>query len=176
MIHLAGQPEGAVISKSLLAKAAEAPESFLSKILQALARGGLIRARRGVEGGFSLLPFGAQASLLDVVESIDGPIALNLCLTSNDSCPRHSECAVHEVWRRAQSAMLSVLQEAKISEMVSAPGLQRKLLSATEVHGYGKQNVSQQSSPSGLLRKPKTQARFSAASAGAARGTRKKKI
>ncbi len=58
MIHLASLPVGTVVSKTLLAKATEAPESFLSKILQMLARAGLIRAQRGVVGGFSLLPRG----------------------------------------------------------------------------------------------------------------------
>jgi Rrf2 family protein len=128
MIHLASQPDGAVVSKTVLAKATEAPESFLSKILQALARRGLIRAWRGVDGGFSLLPLGAQASLLDVVESIDGPVALNLCLTSDDACPRRPDCAVHGVWQRAQSAMLSVLREAKIAEMAPASDSESTLL------------------------------------------------
>jgi Rrf2 family protein len=120
MIHLASQPEGTFVPKSLLAKEAEAPESFLSKILQSLSRAGLIQARRGVVGGFSLLPRGTRASLLDVVESIDGPIALNVCVTSGASCHRHAQCVAHGVWLRAQSAMLSVLREAKISEMSSA--------------------------------------------------------
>ena len=121
MIHLASQPEGAVVSKTLLAQAAEAPESFLSKILQTLARAGLIQARRGVAGGFSLLARGAQASLLDVVECIDGPVALNVCVTSGTSCHRQAECAAHQVWLRAQSAMLSVLRQAKIADMIPAP-------------------------------------------------------
>ena len=119
MIHLASQPDGRVVSKTLLAKAAEAPESFLSKILQSLSRAGLIQARRGVVGGFYLLPRGAQASLLDVVEAMDGPLALNVCLTSGVSCQRQHECAAHKVWVRAQSAMSSVLAEAKIVDMVS---------------------------------------------------------
>ena len=125
MLHLASQPEGAVVSKTVLAKAAEAPESFLSKILQTLARAGLIQARRGVVGGFFLLPRGAQASLLDVVEAMDGPIALNVCVASGDSCDRHAECPAHQVWLQAQSAMLSVLREAKIAEMVPIKELER---------------------------------------------------
>jgi Rrf2 family protein len=119
MIHLAAQPEGSVVSKALLAKAADAPESFLSKILQSLARAGLIQARRGTVGGFSLLPLGAGASLLGVVEAIDGPIALNLCLTSGIPCHRHYECAAHSVWVRAQAAMLAVLSEAKIAQLAT---------------------------------------------------------
>lgn len=134
MIHLASQPAGAVVSKTLLAKATEAPESFLSKILQALARAGLIRARRGVVGGFSLLDRGTRASLLDVIEMIDGPIALNICVTSGNPCHRHAECAAHQVWLRAQSAMLSVLGEAKIADMVPAQAA-RALLNIEEVSG-----------------------------------------
>jgi Rrf2 family protein len=178
MIYLASQPEGAVISKTLLAKAAEAPESFLSKILQALARAGLVRALRGVEGGFALLPLGARASLLDVVESIDGPIALNLCLTSDGSCHRQAECAVHEVWRQAQSAMLSVLREAKIAEMVSPPAFHRSELNVIErdVIEGDKLEASKQSSQGAPPPKLKTKARPFTASAGAMRNTRTKKI
>ncbi len=140
MIHLASQPEGTVVSKTVLAKATEAPESFLSKILQTLARAGLIQARRGVEGGFSLLPRGARASLLDVVESIDGPIAINVCVISETSCHRHADCAAHEVWLRAQSAMLSVLREAKIAEMVPQAGTPAGIRgSSPQVTGSSKQ-------------------------------------
>jgi Rrf2 family protein len=120
MLHLASQPDGTVISKSVLAKASDAPPSFLSKILQAMARAGLIQGRRGVEGGFLLTEGGAQASLLDVVESIDGPVALNLCLSSGDCCDRSGHCAAHGVWQRAQSAMVAVLRESKIAEMAGA--------------------------------------------------------
>ena len=139
MIHLASQPEAAVVSKTLLAKVAEAPESFLSKILQSLARAGLIQARRGVVGGFSLLPRGAGASLLDVVEAIDGPIALNLCLNPAVSCHRQPTCAAHLVWAHAQAAMLSVLDEAKIVAMIPKPESNRTLLGITQVNGTRKQ-------------------------------------
>jgi len=153
MLHLAGQPEGVVISKTVLASAADAPESFASKILQTLARAGLIQARRGVTGGFTLLPPGRRASLLDVVECIDGPIALNVCLTSGQSCDRQPECAAHRVWLQAQSAMLAVLREAKLAEMVPAGGVNRTLLNADVLAGSGKQEEDQNRPQGKLLRK-----------------------
>jgi Rrf2 family protein len=164
MIHLASQPEDTVVSKTLLAKAAEAPESFLSKILQSLARAGLIQARRGVEGGFSLLSRGAGASLLDVVEAIDGPIALNLCLNSDVSCHRQPGCAAHKVWVQAQSAMLSVLSGAKIAAMVPVPEPGRALQSIAQTTGSSKQKSSseQYASPES----PRTTAPPHSASAG----------
>jgi Rrf2 family protein len=122
MIHLASQPRDTVVPKAQLARAAEAPESFLAKILQSLTRAGLIQTRRGVEGGFALLPRGAQASLLDVIEAIDGPVALNLCLVPGHGCQRQSHCAAHLVWARAQSAMVQVLHQALIADLVPGSG------------------------------------------------------
>jgi Rrf2 family protein len=122
MIHLASQPQDAVVPKAQLAIAVEAPESFLAKILQSLTRAGLIQARRGVEGGFSLLPGGAQASVLDVIEVIDGPLALNLCLIPGRGCQRQSHCAAHLVWVKAQAAMARVLHQAFIADLVSGRG------------------------------------------------------
>jgi Rrf2 family protein len=147
MTHLASVPVGTVVSKSVLAKASDAPESFLAKILQSLTRAGLIEARRGVEGGFLLLERGARASLLDVVESIDGPISLNICLNADVSCPRTNGCAAHQVWRRAQEAMLTVLREAKIAEMVDRQGRDGGLTQVSELACSGKREAGRTPSP-----------------------------
>jgi Rrf2 family protein len=122
MTYLASEPAGTVVSKTVLAKASDAPDSFVSKILQSLARAGLIEARRGVDGGFLMLDRGAKASLLDVVESIDGPISLNVCLSAEGNCVRSRSCAAHAVWRQAQEAMLNVLRQAKIADMANSHG------------------------------------------------------
>jgi Rrf2 family protein len=174
MIHLASQPEGAVISKTMLAKASEAPESFLSKILQTLSRAGLIQARRGVVGGFSLLDRGSRASLLDVVESIDGPISLNVCLNSERSCDRQDDCAAHQVWQRAQSAMLSVLREAKIAEMAKEAKSCGQLMNITQVTAGGKQQSNPISRQVGTPAKARSKARPRSAPSGVARVAGKK--
>jgi Rrf2 family protein len=122
MTYLASEPAGTVVSKTVLAKASDAPDSFVSKILQSLARAGLIEARRGVEGGFLMLERGAKASLLDVIESIDGPISLNVCLSAEGNCVRSRSCAAHAVWRQAQEAMLTVLRQAKIADLANSHG------------------------------------------------------
>jgi Rrf2 family protein len=147
MTHLASEPEGTVVSKGALAKVSDAPESFLAKILQSLTHAGLIEARRGVDGGFLLLDRGARASLLDVVESIDGPISLNICLNADVSCPRVNGCAAHQVWRRAQEAMLTVLREAKIAGMVDRQGCEGSLTQVSELAGSGKPGARRTSSP-----------------------------
>ncbi len=117
MIHLATLPMNQRALLPELALATGAPSSFLSKILQSLSRGGLIASRRGQLGGFSILPNGQQASMRAVIEAIDGPISLNLCLQHGKSCNRSSWCPAHLVWVQAQAAMLDVLDKAMIADL-----------------------------------------------------------
>lgn len=119
MIHLTGPSTEARISLPALAEAADAPESFLSKVLQALSRAGLISSRRGQSGGFQISPRGRAASMLEVIEAIDGPICLNVCLVSERSCHRKAHCPAHPIWAKAQTAMLDVLSGAMIAELAS---------------------------------------------------------
>ena len=119
MIHLATLPEKERALLPALAKATAAPTSFLSKVLQALARAGLISSRRGHLGGFEILPRGRMASVREVVEAIDGPISLNVCLLHGKSCDRKSWCPAHPVWVEAQKAMLGVLSAAIVADLAA---------------------------------------------------------
>jgi len=121
MVHLATLPPHERALLPALARATGAPESFLSKVLQALARARFITSRRGQAGGFEILACGRQASMRDVIEVIDGPIHLNLCVVSPRSCPRSHWCPAHPVWERAQAAMLAVLSEATVSALATQP-------------------------------------------------------
>jgi Rrf2 family protein len=121
MIHLASLPPGQRVSLPALAQATDAPESFLSKVLQSLARSGFIASRRGQSGGFTIAPRGLAASMLQVIEAIDGPICLNVCLISGRACHRSAKCPAHPVWVQAQSAMVAVLSGATIAEMACEP-------------------------------------------------------
>lgn len=117
MIHLAGQPLGTVVRLRNLAFAVEVPESFLAKVLQTLTRSGLLVSRRGPDGGFELNPSSMQATILDVVSAVDGPVQLNACLGETGSCERKEWCPAHTVWAEAQIAMLKVLNRDTIGEL-----------------------------------------------------------
>jgi Rrf2 family protein len=124
MVHLATLPAHERTLLPALAEATGAPESFLSKVLQALSRARLIRSRRGQSGGFEILTRGRQSSMREVIEAIDGPIFLNVCLISKRACAREKWCPAHPVWMQAQQAMLDVLSKARIADMAgqtSAP-------------------------------------------------------
>jgi len=117
MIHLATLPEQKRALLPALATATGAPKSFLSKVLQALCRADFIASRRGQAGGFEMLPAGREASIRTVIEAIEGPIGLNICLATGVSCNRKNHCPAHPIWEKAQLAMMEVLNSATIAEL-----------------------------------------------------------
>jgi len=125
MIHLAGLPPSTRASRAELAAAAECPEQFLSKVLQNLTRAGLVLSHRGNTGGFELPGMHRSATLLEVVEAIEGPMRLNICLTSDRACSRQEWCPAHDVWVGAQSAVAQVLRQTTISGLAREAAARR---------------------------------------------------
>jgi Rrf2 family protein len=119
MIQLTAMAGNGRVSLPDLAHATGAPESFLSKVLQSLARAGLISSRRGQLGGFHISTRGAAASMREVIEAVDGVIFLNVCLIPGRSCSRKAHCPAHPVWIEAQQAMMRVLSRATIASLAA---------------------------------------------------------
>ncbi len=117
MIHLAGLAPGTRASRGELAAASECPEQFLSKVLQSLTRAGLVISHRGNTGGFELSPAHRAATVLEIVEAVEGPIRLNICLGTDEECNRQPWCAAYHVWSDAQEALAGVLRRATIEDL-----------------------------------------------------------
>lgn len=81
-----------------IAREMSIPKSFLAKILQRLTKVGILKSFRGVKGGFQLARKTGQISLLDVIEAIQGSIAMNKCAVDKKTCKFSSYCTVHPVW------------------------------------------------------------------------------
>ena len=120
MLHLATLPRGVRASRAQLAKAAEAPPSFVAKILQQLVGAHLVRSHAGRSGGFELALPPAQVSLLDVVTAMEGPVCLNHCLPPIKDCQRSSWCPAHPIWAEAQAALQRVLADASLDRLLAA--------------------------------------------------------
>lgn len=117
MIHLAAFAPGTRASRAELAAASECPEQFLSKVLQSLTRAGLVVSHRGNTGGFELAPAHRGATLLEIVEAVEGPIHLNVCLNADGECSRQEWCPAYGIWNEAQCALTGVLRKANIEEL-----------------------------------------------------------
>jgi Rrf2 family iron-sulfur cluster assembly transcriptional regulator len=118
MTYLACHPEGHVVSLRDICEAQDIPETFLAKILQSLAHAGLAVSQRGAHGGFALARPASEISMRDIVEAVDGPIALNPCVLYPEDCSRSGECQVHRAWMQAQEQLMGVLDTVTLRSLV----------------------------------------------------------
>lgn len=99
------------------------PEEFLAKILRTLVDAGVATSTRGPNGGFALAREPASISFLDVIEAVDGPVALNACCDQGVGCDKIRTCAMDHVWRNAENAMLDVFRRTTLADVANAPSL-----------------------------------------------------
>jgi Rrf2 family protein len=102
---------------SQIAEAQQIPPSFLAKIISQLSIAGLIHTSRGARGGVSLARSPEEISVLDVVESIDGPITLNECSHGSEGCPFGEDCPLQPLWCDAQSELVLKLKNTNFAEL-----------------------------------------------------------
>src|SRR6059058_4849273 len=119
MIHLAGLPAGKVASLQDLSSTLHLPREFLAKILKVLAGRGLVRSSRGAHGGYQLARPPRDISFLDVIESVEGPVQLNVCLDDKERCDVSSSCTMYHVWKAGQDRMLEVYRRTTLAELAS---------------------------------------------------------
>ena len=120
VMYLAQHDDGKVSMLSTIAKAQDVPPRFLAKIFQALAKAGVVKSHRGAKGGFSLGRPASEITMKDVIEAIEGPICLNLCLITEGECSRDKICPAHAIWEEAQGKMMDVLSRANFTDLARA--------------------------------------------------------
>ena len=125
MMHLASAPYGTAVRIAAVSRAWDIPENFLRKIVQLLARSGLVTSQRGSGGGIMLSRCSDTISLLDVIEAVEGEIALNACAIGIPGCKRESWCAVHRVWCEARQSLRDNLSRRFLSDLAAASAASR---------------------------------------------------
>lgn len=119
VLHLAEIKNGGRAPTSKIASEEHIPPSFLAKIVSQLSVAGLVQTSRGARGGVSLARDPSEITLLEVVEAIDGPIALNECVNDPKACPFGEKCKVHEIWCNAQADLINKLAGTNFASLVA---------------------------------------------------------
>ncbi len=95
-------------------------KQYLTKLFGMLARANLIDAVRGKGGGYLLARSPEDITLLEVIQAVEGPLAVNLCQTDPPKCG-DSECPVRPVWSSVQEGLRSILAARTLEELVRPP-------------------------------------------------------
>ena len=115
--HLASHRSEVSLSASDIAEAYGISAPLLAKVLQRLAKNGLVTARHGSSGGYQLARNPKEISALDVINAVDGPIVITSCITNHGNCDQSLKCTIREPLRRVNDSIAQVLRSVTISQM-----------------------------------------------------------
>jgi Rrf2 family protein len=103
-----------------IARVQAIPTRFLEVILNKLKHGGLVSAKRGASGGYTLLVDPSNITLEDIFRRLDGTREPSHCVgcMSNNNCPIGTDCAFMPVWDRIQRAIADVYRQTTIQDLI----------------------------------------------------------
>ena len=116
MTALAAEPENRAQATAILAEKLQIPLPFLHQIGRSLIQGRLIKATPGPHGGLRLNVPAEEIMLLQIVETLEGPICITPCL-DGEACQRQETCASNSVWSNLQSRLVDYLNSIRLSDL-----------------------------------------------------------
>ena len=120
-INLARQAPGRASSVGEISVHESIPKKFLEKIIQDLIHAGLVTSRRGAHGGYTLAREASEISFRDVMEAVEGPIALNVCVGDRTLCSVSPTCGMQHVWAEGQRRLIDLFAATKLSDLAGPP-------------------------------------------------------
>src|SRR5882724_8427394 len=117
MKHLAEHSTQGSRSAKDVADAYGIPPEALAKILQRLAKAGLLHSQHGINGGYTLARASHTISAFEVIQAIVGPLFITSCVTVRGECDQSNRCNIREPLRKVNESIEAVLKRITILEM-----------------------------------------------------------
>lgn len=118
--YLAEHSETPAVSAKDIAEAYHIPQQLLAKILQRLAKVGLVQSHAGMNGGYTLSRDSHEVSAFEVIRAIDGPLFITSCVTGSGSCDLTESCTIKEPLARVNDSISDLLRGIRIADLVDA--------------------------------------------------------
>jgi Rrf2 family protein len=103
-----------------IAEAYHIPPQLLAKILQTLAKAGLLISHAGTNGGYALARSAQEISAFEVIRAIDGPLFITSCITIHGACDLTSHCTIKEPLRKVNDSIKDLLSGITIADLIEA--------------------------------------------------------
>lgn len=121
MRHLATRSDAASASAREIAEQYDIPVELMAKVLQRLARRGLLTSHQGTRGGYRLSKPSSAISVADIIQAIDGPLTVTACSTEAENCGQFAKCCVRDPLWRIKDRILSALATCSLQEVATDP-------------------------------------------------------
>ncbi|ALR01624.1 SUF system Fe-S cluster assembly regulator [Xylella fastidiosa] len=115
---LAAHP-GAVLSANELAEHSGLEPPTVSKILKPLSQAGLVEGRRGAYGGYRLARTPGEITLIQIVEAIEGPLAITECSQDHNQCSITHQCGIRSNWQLINTLIAQALRSITLAQMLA---------------------------------------------------------
>lgn len=120
ILHLALQSPDCRVTAQQIAGQRLIPRALVRRVVTRLAAAGLVNTVRGSDGGITLARPPGEINLLEVVEALEGPLALNTCTVEPETCPLMPACTVHDAWVSARQVLRDHLRHITFDKLVQA--------------------------------------------------------
>ena len=117
ILILAGHKNPEPMTLAAICQARKLPKQYLTKIFSALARAGLVTPIRGKRGGYRLGRDPRDITILQIIEAVEGPIALNYCQHTPPKC-QQQDCALRALWKDLQTIVRGKLGAVTLAQCV----------------------------------------------------------
>jgi Rrf2 family transcriptional regulator, nitric oxide-sensitive transcriptional repressor len=124
VVFLAHQQESKTTQQ--IADITRVPAGYLSKVLQSLARGGLVQSQRGLHGGFTLAKVPQKITVLEVVNAVDPVQRIHSCPLGIKSHGANL-CPMHRRLDDAAALVESAFRKSTIAELIQEPARSKAL-------------------------------------------------
>jgi Rrf2 family protein len=119
MKHLAVKTDVASTSAREIAEQYDIPVELMAKVLQRLARSGLLTSHQGTRGGYTLARSKRLISVADIIQAIDGPLTVTACSSTDEQCEQFEKCNVRDPLWRIKDRILAALATCSLEEISS---------------------------------------------------------
>jgi len=128
MAYLARVAADKRVQAQEIAAAESIPAPILAKVLQQLARSGLVNSFKGPGGGFSLNRPPSSINLHEIFRLVDGVEDLDRCAVGLAECNDFAPCPLHDTWKSVRVHLLQYLKKTTLEEMASAVERKKELM------------------------------------------------
>ena len=93
----------------------------VSKLLKALTRSGLVVSVRGPQGGYALARAAESITAAEIIDALEGPVAITECSSADGACDLESFCRVGRSWQKINQSIRLALQKVTLSDLQTLP-------------------------------------------------------
>lgn len=127
MAYMAQLPQGQYVLAKEMGKELGIPPNYLSKVLQALTRQGLLESMRGRNGGFRMDRAAKDICLYEILAAVEPMKRYETCILGSKKCSDETACPIHFIWKEARGKVMSMFQNTPLTMLIENPNYSKLL-------------------------------------------------